>query len=214
LRPAHAATTFVGSDFRAGFAAKMSPIRILVVIATAAVLGIGSAWLAVVGGFGFEAIGSGPWTAWPTAGSADADPYVRARIARSGEIPMPAGEGIVFVAREDSDGEALTADCDYHVRGQTPAAQWWTLTVYRDDDLTLMANPAQRYGFVSTGILRAGDGRFDITLSSRARPGNWLPVDPHAGRLRLVFRFYDTPIATGGSVADIAMPAIVKGACR
>lgn len=192
----------------------MSPLRILLVVAIAAGLGIGSAWLAVVGGFGFEAIRSGPWTAWPTAGAAKADPYVRARIARSGDIPMPAAEGTVFVASEDGAGEPLTAACDYYVRGQTPAAQWWTLTAYRDHDLSLMGNPARRYGFVSTNILRAGDGSFEIAISPRARPGNWLPVDEAAGRLRLVFRFYDTPIATGGSVADIAMPAIVKGTCR
>lgn len=192
----------------------MSPLRILAVAAASAVLGIGSAWLAVVGDFGFESIRAGAWTAWPTAGAAKADPYIRARAARIGELPVSAAEGTAFMAREDDAGAPLTGNCDYRIAGRTPAAQWWTLTLHRDEDLSLIAGPAGRHGFVSAGILRAPDGSFAIDVSPRARPGNWLPSDEKAGRLRLVFRFYDTPVATGGSVHDIEMPRIEKGGCR
>lgn len=192
----------------------MPPLQIFAVIVVAAVLGVGSAWFAVIGDVGFESIRAGAWTAWPTAGADDSDPYIRARFARSGELPIAAAEGTAFVARNDSAGEELLAGCDYLVTGRTPAAQWWTLTLYRDADLSLISNPTQRYGFNSTNILREADGSFDIVVSPRARPGNWLPSDERAGRLRLVFRLYDTPIATGGSVGDIEMPAIERGRCR
>lgn len=192
----------------------MPPLQTIAVIVIAAVLGIGSAWLAVVGEVGFEAIRAGAWTAWPTAGAAHSDPYIRARFARTGELPISAAEGTAFVAREDSAGEALAGNCDYLITGRTPAAQWWTLTLYRDKGLSLIGSPTDRYSFNSGNILRKGDGSFDIVVSPRARPGNWLPSDEKAGRLQLVFRFYDTPIATGGSVGDIDMPRIERGECR
>ncbi|MCT8971233.1 DUF1214 domain-containing protein [Microbaculum marinisediminis] len=192
----------------------MPPFQTVAVIIVAAVLGIGSAWLAVVGDVGFESIRVGAWTAWPTAGASNSDPYIRARFARTGELPISAAEGAAFVAREDSGGEPLTGKCDYLVTGRTPAAQWWTLTLYRDADLSLIENPTDRYSFNSTDILRKPDGAFDVVVSAKARPGNWLPGDERVDRLRLVFRLYDTPIATGGSVADIEMPAIERGGCR
>lgn len=192
----------------------MPPIQTLAVVVIAAALGIGAAWAAVVGDVAFEAIRVGAWTAWPTAGAANSDPYVRARFAETGELPISAAEGAAFIARDDSNGEPLTGNCDFLVSGRTPAAQWWTLTLYRDEDLSLVGNPTDRYAFNSTNILRNPDGSFDIVVSPRARPGNWLPSEEKAGRLRLVFRLYDTPIATGGSVADIEMPRIERGKCR
>jgi hypothetical protein len=192
----------------------MPPIQTVAVIVISAILGVGSAWFAVVNEVGFESIREGPWTAWPTAGAAGSDPYVRARFARTGELPISAAEGTAFEAREDSLGEELEGACDYLVRGRTPAAQWWTFTLYRNDDLSLISNPSRRYGFNSTDILRKPDGSFEIVVSPRARPGNWLPSDERAGKLRLVFRLYDTPIATGGSVGDIEMPVIERGRCR
>ena len=100
----------------------MPPLQIIAVIAISAVLGIGSAWLAVVGDVGFEAIRAGAWTAWPTAGADDSDPYIRARFARTGELPISAAEGTAFVAAADSSGEMLAGNCDYLITGRTPAA--------------------------------------------------------------------------------------------
>ena len=51
---------------------------------------------------------SGAWTAWPHAGSPDADPYSIAMLARTGEVPLGAGEGIAFTAEIDSDGAPLS----------------------------------------------------------------------------------------------------------
>ena len=53
-----------------------------------------------------------------------------------------------------------------------------------------------------------------MTVSPRARPGNWLPVDPAAGGIRLVLRLYDTPIATGGKLADAEMPKVERVSCE
>ena len=57
--------------------------------------------MATFGAFPFGAAHSGPWTSWPTAGSADADPYARAIIARQAATPLGNGEGLSFFAATD-----------------------------------------------------------------------------------------------------------------
>jgi len=78
----------------------------------------------------FGAVSVGPWTAWPLEGSTDADPYSLAMLARTGEVPLGAGEGLSFTAQEDGAGELLSGKCTYEIKGETPAARLWTLTAY------------------------------------------------------------------------------------
>lgn len=186
-------------------------IDIGIAIAIAAILGLTTAWFAVDRGYLFGSVRIGDWTAWPDVGSASADPYSLAMLARTGEVPLGTGEGIAFTATSDSDGRPLTGRCTYSLVGQTPAARLWTLTVY-DEDGRLMANAARRSGFQSREILRRPDGSFEIAVSPEVQPGNWLPVG-RVDRFRLVLRLYDTPLTSGGMPADSTMPAIIRGAC-
>ncbi len=178
----------------------------------AVALGFATAWYAVDRGFLFGAVSIGPWEAWPRAGSPDADPYSIARLARTGEVPLGAGEGLAFTATSDQEGLPLSGACSYRIDGQTPAARMWTLTAY-DRDGRLMANAARRTGFHSREILRRQDGSFVVIASSRVHPGNWLPISAD-GPFSLVFRLYDTPLTTGGEASDTAMPRIVREECR
>lgn len=182
---------------------------IAIVIATA--LGFTTAWLAVDNGPLFGAVTAGPWRAWPKAGSADADPYALATLARTGEVPLGIGEGLAFTADEDSDGRALTARCSYEVVGQTPPARLWTLTAY-DTEGRLMVNPARRSGFHSREIVRRPDGSFTIAVAAEVKAGNWLPVGA-VERFQLVLRLYDTPLTSGNRITDLVMPEIRMGAC-
>ena len=68
-------------------------------------------------GFIFGAVTAGAWTAWPTAGSADADPYSLATLARTGEVPLGAGEGIAFTAEDDSRRRAAVGQL--HLRDRS-----------------------------------------------------------------------------------------------
>lgn len=187
-------------------------IDIAIAIAIAAVVGLATAWFAVDRGFLFGAINVGPWEAWPRAGSPSADPYSIARLARTGEVPLGAGEGLAFTALADQTGTPLAGNCTYRLDGQTPAARLWTLTAY-DGNGRLMANPARRTGFHSREILRRLDGSFVIAVSSEVQPGNWLPV-ASAGPFTLVIRLYDTPLTTGGEISDDMMPRILREECR
>jgi hypothetical protein len=186
-------------------------IDLAVAVVVAIVVGVGSAWIAVERGTIFGAVTVGGWTAWPAEGSADADPYTLAMLARTGEVPLGAGEGLSFTAAADAAGNPLDGRCDYDIVGETPAARLWTLTAY-DDDGALMANVAHRPGFHSREVLRDANGDFRIRLSPNVAPGNWLPIAP-VDRFRLELRLYDTPLTTGSQLASLAMPAIEKVAC-
>jgi hypothetical protein len=185
----------------------------LFALALAAVIGLGTTWVAVTQGAAYGGITLGSWTAWPRVGTPTIDPYARAMIARSGELPVGSGDGIAFHAKTDDAGRLLDGRCDVTVSGITPQARYWTITLY-DPQGRLIANSLQRYGFTSQEISRLADGTFEIIVGPRARPGNWLPTGA-IERYSLVLRLYDTPIGVATrSGRDAPMPTIVQRGCR
>jgi hypothetical protein len=184
-------------------------VELFASLVIALALGLASAWYMVDGPrIGVDV---GAWTAVPSIAADSADPYSRARVARSGEIAMGAGEGLVFVAANDDEGRSLGGDCDYVLSGETPTARLWTLTV-SDAAGRLPRAASGRTFLTSREILRDIDGRFEIAVSANARPGNWLPA-PAEGALRLTLRLYDTPLALSPG-ADMVMPHVERRGCR
>jgi hypothetical protein len=184
----------------------------LFALAVAAAVGLGSTWLALSRGLAFGAVPIGAWTAWPRIGTRDIDPYARATVARTGELPLGSGDGVAFVAQTDDVGRPLDGRCDVVVSGTTPQARFWTLTIY-DPQGRLIGNLLDRQGFTSQEIVRRSDGSFDIVIAPRARAGNWLPTNGVDSYL-LVLRLYDTPVGVATRAArEVPMPAIVVGAC-
>jgi hypothetical protein len=180
--------------------------------AVAAVFGLGLTQYALTRGTAFGAITIGAWTAWPKTGTADIDPYARAGIARSGELPIGSGDGVAFFASSDDTGRSLDGRCTVTVSGTTPAARFWTLTLY-DLDGRLVPNAVDRYGFTSQEIARRSDGSFEIAVSARARSGNWLPTGG-IDRFVVVLRLYDTPVGVATRTAkDAPMPSVAQGGC-
>ena len=178
----------------------------------AAGTGLGATWLALTRGTAFSAITIGAWTAWPKTGTTDIDPYARASIARSGELPIGSGDGVAFFAASDDMGRPLDGRCAVTLAGTTPAARFWTITLY-DLDGRLVPNAADRYGFTSQEISRRADGTFEIVLAPRARPGNWLPTGG-IDRYVVVLRLYDTPVGVATRTAkDAPMPAVTAAGC-
>lgn len=184
-------------------------VELLATLVIALVVGLCSAWYMVDAPRIGPAAGS--WRAVPAVTAETADPYTRARIAKTGEIAMGAGEGLTFIAEHDGRGSGLEGSCDYRLIGETPTARLWTLTVV-DASGALPASITGRTHLTSREILREPDGRFEITVSAAARAGNWLP-GPSKGAERLVLRLYDTPIALSPGI-DTTMPQIVRGTCR
>ncbi len=186
----------------------------LLTLIVAAALGLGSTWLALTRGVAFGAINIGAWTARPQTGTADIDPYARATIARSGELPIGLGDGVTFVAKGDDTGRPLDGRCDVVVRGTTPPARYFTITLY-DPDGRLVPNSLHRHGFTSEELIRNSDGSFELIAAARARSGNWLPTGG-IERYLLVLRFYDTPVGMATrSGREAPMPSVTAiGNCR
>jgi hypothetical protein len=180
----------------------------------AAAVGLGSAWFALSHGAGFGALRIGAWTAQPKNGSTGIDPYSRAAIARSGALPIGLGDGVAFRASADDGGQPLDGRCDVLVSGTTPAARYFTFTLY-DPDGRLVANSLNRHGFTSEELYRNQDGTFTVEVAPRARSGNWLPTGG-IDRYVLVLRFYDTSIGVSTRAErEAPMPSIKRtGACR
>jgi hypothetical protein len=184
----------------------------LLAFMVAAAVGLGATWLSLTRGTAFGALHLGGWTAWPRTGSSGIDPYARADIARTGTLPVALGDGIAFFAQADDQGRPFDGRCDIELSGITPPARFWTLTLY-DRDGKPVANSINRYGFTSREVVRRADGSFTITISPRARPGNWLPTGGIGG-FQLVLRFYDTPVGVSTRAGrEAPMPAITTRGC-
>jgi hypothetical protein len=180
------------------------------IIATA--VGLGATWMTATRGTDFGALTIGAWVARPKTGTPDVDPYSRATIARNGELPIGAGDGVSFLATTDDQKRPLDGRCDVAVSGVTPAARFWTLTLY-DRKGHLVANSLQRYGFTSEEVVRSADGSFEIRVASRARTGNWLPTGG-LERYTLMLRLYDTPVGVATRTPrDAPMPQISTVGC-
>lgn len=184
----------------------------LFALAVAALVGLGGTYLALTRGAAFGALTIGAWTAWPKTGTADADPYARASIARIGLLPTALGDGVAFAALADDDGKKLDGRCDVVLAGITPAARFWTLTLYNSEG-ELAANSVGRHGFSSQEIVRQADGSFEIIVAPRAQPGNWLPTGG-IERYALVLRLYDTAVGVSTRAGrEVPMPSITTQGC-
>jgi hypothetical protein len=184
----------------------------LFAFAIAALIGLGLTWTALTRGTAYGGVTIGAWTAWPKNGTPGIDPYARAMVARSGELPIGSGDGVAFYARNDDQGNLLDGRCDVILTGITPQARFWTITLY-DPQGRLVANSVERYGFTSQEIIRRSDGSFDITISPRARAGNWLPTGG-AERYLLALRLYDTPVGVATRTGkDAPMPSVSRRSC-
>ena len=178
----------------------------------AAAIGLGATWLTLTRGVAFGSLTIGAWTAWPKSGSVDIDPYARAIIARSGELPTGTGDGVAFYAHTDDAGNNFDGRCAFSISGMTPAARYWTVTLY-DPEGRLVPNTIDRHGFTSEEIVRDADGRFAITVAPLARSGNWLPSGG-IEQFVLVWRLYDTPIGLANKTTkEGPMPAVVRKGC-
>jgi hypothetical protein len=184
----------------------------LLALLIAAGVGNGAPWITATRGTDFGTPALGAWTAPARGGPPGVDPYARAAIVRSGALPVGAGDGISFLATTDDSKRPLDGRCDVEVSGITPAARFWTLTLY-DPRGNLVANTLERYGFTSQEIIRDAEGKFSIRIAARARGGNWLPTGG-VDRYWLMLRLYDTPVGIATRTQrDAPMPAVATIGC-
>ncbi len=185
---------------------------IVYAVIVGAAAGLYSAFWMVEGEYPFGRRQAQAWNAWPQLGSREIDPYARAMLARSGDIPLGAGEGLSFHAFVDDEGRPLDNACTYVLEGVTPPARYWTLTLY-DARGRVRTGPTARSSLTSAQILRDESGQMKITLSARPQPGNWLIV-PETDRFQIALRLYDTPVSgTLSWLTPGSLPTIIREDC-
>lgn len=192
--------------------------RVATALAALGAVGLGTALglLLTAAAIRSDAIGTlhvGDWRLFTDVGTPAVNPYLRARAARLGDIPLAAAQGLTATARRDDAGNVLDGRCRYRLAGSVPPSQFWTIEAA---DLAghPFDNAAGRHGFTAADVLRGADGRFTVDLSPDARPGNWLPL-PGAGRFMVMLRLYDTGLTSGGAAAaqSAAWPTIEALGC-
>ena len=187
-------------------------LNILVVVAIGLVGGGLSAKWAVESERGIGALKIGQWTSWPLAGSVDADPYTKARVATDGTLPLGAAEGLAFYLMVDEDGQPLRHECNYLLSGQTPQARLWTLAAQPVGQNPPSGRTTANATLFSQTLLRATDGAFAVNIGPAPSPGNWLKTTA-TGPMKLVVRLYDTPLTGSAGLVDPVMPALTRRSC-
>ncbi|TPW32968.1 DUF1214 domain-containing protein [Pararhizobium mangrovi] len=188
------------------------PLLVVLALAIAFYGGIASSLYAFDHVRQFESVTVGPWSAWPDLQTGRVDPYARAYRARKADLLLGEAEGVVFTAKTDDQGRALSGTCSYVISGTTPRARFWTLRATSADGAPIGGNPALPHAFQSQDVLGDGHGGMRIAAAPTARPGNWLAIR-HAGRIHFVLTLYDTPAAGNAGIIDLKMPSIERTGC-
>lgn len=189
------------------------PVLTLLAAVLAGLIG-GTALTALVArdGIVFDRRTIAGWQIAPRVGSELIDPYARARMLVSGELPLANGEGFTLVTENDSEGRPLEGGCTYRLSGAMPAARYWTLTLTTPDGRTILT-PVGRTSFTSAEIIRFGDGGYTIEIGPSPLAGNWLPA-PSSGRFMLTLRLYETPLSATATVLEPRMlPGLNRERC-
>ncbi len=181
-------------------------------LAIALVVGFGLSYFSLVDGRFFGAYRWGAWVARPEVGSPAPDPYTRAYLARTGTLQLGRGEGVQFIAVQDSEGQPLMRNCAYRVSGDTPVAAFWTLRATTPEGINI-AQEGMPLSMHSTRLARSNTGVASIHVSSGVSSGNWLQLAPGTGEFQLVLTFYDASFLAGFGANVTALPAVIKEGC-
>ena len=132
------------------------------------------------------------WRSDWSIGSENANPYVRARVARNGLMGLRKEEAVYFLKTEDDQGDPLTEACSYRVSGGTYPAQWWSITLY-DAENRLPMNEDARLSYDQTQAERGSDGAnwaFQVSSEAPETDGTPWVSSKAGGNFDLTLRLY------------------------
>jgi hypothetical protein len=156
------------------------------------------------------------WVSDWSIGSAQADPYVRARVARHGLLALTKDEAVYFTKAVDGEGNRLSENCVYEVSGGAQDAYWWSITLYDGRSLLPMNTDLALSIDATSATDRYGDAPWSVTVS-RKRPegdGLWLSSKA-AGNFDLMLRLYRASDALlADPAAHVNPPTISKISCE
>lgn len=159
------------------------------------------------------------WRSDWSIGSENADPYVRARVARNGLLALRKEEAVYFIRNEDDEGAPLTESCTYRVSGAQYPARWWSITLY-DGDNRLPMNTDQRLSFdqsqAETLYPDTAQGwAFQISTGAPENPSAPWVSSKAGGEFDLTLRLYQPDSSVLSDPAgSLVPPSIDRLDCR
>lgn len=165
-------------------------------LALAVLVGVGLGYGLAAGALLYKASRVGLYnpSGWMTArgvGSREADPVLKALIARIGIFANSWEEAVYFQGYVGSPRNKLSCDRRYRIEGSALLpAEWWSITLYNSREL-LHPNPQGRYSFASFNLETDEKGSFVIDIAPERPPDavNWLP-SPEGEPFSLTLRIY------------------------
>lgn len=193
----------------------------LVAVVVGGGVGLGSA-LAMAGllpgsnPMAFGNVDAGGWRSDFAIGTAAADPYTRARVARHGLLALAKSEAVYFTRTVDDDGEPLREACSYRLRIGAMPAGWWSITLY--DATSLLPGNTDAALSVNAGqdsVARIGDevvGQgVTATIAARRPEGRGLWISSRkSGQFDLTLRLYMPDAALLADPAGALDPPRIK----
>lgn len=181
------------------------------VIAAGLLAGAASGWYTLRHGMVQGETYSG-WSGSKVTGSADADPWTRARVAVGGLLALNKSQAIYFSRNTDDSGARLREDCRYRVSGGAMPAHWWSITVYAADNY-LPLNDDDALSFDQTEAQPDGKSDWTGVLSpQRPESGAWASTRK-AGDYDITLRLYLPSQQAQQDYATIPMPKVTKLDC-
>ena len=152
------------------------------------------------------------WMGNSVTGSADADPWTRARVAVAGLLALTKEHAIYFTRNTDDSGARLREDCRYRVSGGAMPARWWSVTVYAADNY-LPLNNDDALSFDATEVQPDPDGNWTAILApSRPESGAWASTRK-AGEFDITLRLYQPDAKAQADYGSIPMPKVERLDC-
>ncbi len=154
-----------------------------------------------------SSVASGRWWTNIAVGSVHADARTRAYVAKIGLLAL-APEETTYYHLYDANGEPISSDFVYQLRGKDIPARWWSITVYGEDNF-LVPNEENKFSVKSSQIEREADGSFVVYLSRAHREGNWIPLG-EGQNMSLLLRLYNPPADIRQRLDKLDLPSIQK----
>ncbi len=179
-------------------------------ISVGLIVGLLSGWWAITGGMGGQNYSG--WYGSAVTGSADAGPWLRARVAISGLLALNKSQAIYLTRKTDDDGAPLREECRYRVTGGPIPGQWWSVTVYAADNF-LPLNDDDALSFDATEVARDEAGRWSATLAPTRPEGQAWASTRKAGNFDITLRIYQPSAAAQADFGSIPLPKVTRLSC-
>lgn len=181
------------------------------VVAAGLLAGAASGWFWLQQGLAQGETYAG-WSGSSVTGSADADPWTRARVAVAGLLALTREHAIYFTRNTDDSGAWLREDCRYRVSGGAMPARWWSITVYAADNY-LPLNNDDALSFDATEVQADAAGRWSAILApTRPESGAWASTR-QAGAFDITLRLYQPTRQAQADFATVPMPSVTRLDC-